>query len=258
MVYGAWPYPAYPPVYLPPPPGYVFGAALVSGIAFATGVAVVGSLWGWARPGWGGGYVNVNVNRYNTINVNRTHINSNVWQPNRPGGRPGRPAAPPEWARRPPHSAERPARQRGRPPQRQCPGECGEPAGQAGRGAAQPREPPCRGECGSGQPSQPWSGQPAQSRTGQHQSSRWKRVARTSRRPAGPPATGTRPAAQRPAPARQPPAFNGMNSGRQAAQNGARGSESRAASQVQRPSRPNAGALASGGAAAQRPVRIKQ
>ena len=31
IVYGAWPYPSYPPVYLPPPPGYAFGAALVSG-----------------------------------------------------------------------------------------------------------------------------------------------------------------------------------------------------------------------------------
>jgi Protein of unknown function (DUF3300) len=76
IVYGAWPYPAYPAVYLPRPPGYAFGAALVSGMAFAAGVAVVGSLWGWARPGWGGGHVNVNVN------------NSNVWQPNRPAGRP--------------------------------------------------------------------------------------------------------------------------------------------------------------------------
>src|ERR1019366_5369284 len=27
-VYGTWPYPAYPPVYVPPPPGYVMGTAL--------------------------------------------------------------------------------------------------------------------------------------------------------------------------------------------------------------------------------------
>jgi hypothetical protein len=93
IVYGAWPYQAYPPVYLPPPPGYVFGAAVVSGIAFATGVAVVGSLWGWARPGWGTG--NVNVNNYNNINVNRTQINSNVWQANRPGGQPAGLVRPP-------------------------------------------------------------------------------------------------------------------------------------------------------------------
>jgi hypothetical protein len=88
IVYGEWPYRAYPPVYLPPPPGYIFGTAPAGGIAFATGLAVVGSLWGWARPGWRTGYVNVNVNNYNSINVNRAQINSNVWQPNRPGGRP--------------------------------------------------------------------------------------------------------------------------------------------------------------------------
>jgi hypothetical protein len=34
VVYGPWPYPAYPPVYIPPPPGYVFGNALMAGIAF--------------------------------------------------------------------------------------------------------------------------------------------------------------------------------------------------------------------------------
>src|ERR1700712_675865 len=95
VVYGGWPYPAYPPVYLPPPPGYAFGTALISGIAFATGVAIVGSLWGWATPGWGRGYVNVNVSHYNNINVNRTRINSNVWQPNRPGGRPAGLQGPP-------------------------------------------------------------------------------------------------------------------------------------------------------------------
>jgi hypothetical protein len=85
-VYGAWPYPAYPPYYLPPPPGYYAGSALVSGLAFATGVAVVGSLWGWGSPGWGRGDVNVNVNRYNNINAtnisrNRaTALSNNSWK----------------------------------------------------------------------------------------------------------------------------------------------------------------------------------
>ncbi len=87
-VYGAWPYPSYPPVYLPPPPGYAFGSALVGGMAFAAGAAVVGSLWGWASPGWGRGDVNVNANCYNNLNANRRQINSSTWQANRPGGRP--------------------------------------------------------------------------------------------------------------------------------------------------------------------------
>ena len=95
VVYGVWPYPAYPPVYWPPPPGY----ALASGIAFGVGVAVTASLWGWARPGWGyGGYrgnINVNVNRYNSINVNRTQIHNSNWRANRPAGSANRPMRPP-------------------------------------------------------------------------------------------------------------------------------------------------------------------
>ncbi len=87
VVYGTWLYPAYPPVYWPPPPGYVAGRALVAGLAFGAGVAISANLWGWARPNWHGGYVNVNVNRYNNINVNRTQINSNNWHaPPRPQG----------------------------------------------------------------------------------------------------------------------------------------------------------------------------
>jgi len=100
VVYGAWPYPSYPPVYVPPPPGYVAGNAFLSGLAFATGVAVVGSMWGWARPSWYGGNVNVNVNHYNNINVNRPPINSGVWRPPAAGvgGRPIRPPGGPVGA----------------------------------------------------------------------------------------------------------------------------------------------------------------
>ena len=86
VVYGAWPYPSYPPVYYPPPPSYYYpGAALATGLAFATGVAVVGSLWGWAGASWGygGGSVNVNRARYNNISVNnpnRGNFNGSSWR----------------------------------------------------------------------------------------------------------------------------------------------------------------------------------
>jgi hypothetical protein len=44
-VYGEWPYPSSPPVYMPPPPAYYPpGYALGAGLAFAAGVAVVGRL----------------------------------------------------------------------------------------------------------------------------------------------------------------------------------------------------------------------
>jgi hypothetical protein len=67
VVYGAWAYPSYPPYYWPPPVGYYPGAALASGIAFGVGVGIVNSLWGGCN--WGGGDVNINVNRYNNINT---------------------------------------------------------------------------------------------------------------------------------------------------------------------------------------------
>src|SRR6266566_3037910 len=74
VVYGAWPYPAYPPYYYYPP-GYVAGGAL---LGFTAGVIVGGALWGNAN--WRGSDVNVNVNRYN--NFNRTNISNGNWNHN--------------------------------------------------------------------------------------------------------------------------------------------------------------------------------
>jgi uncharacterized protein DUF3300 len=228
IVYGAWPYPAYPPVYLPPPPGYAFGAALVSGMAFAAGVAVVGSLWGWARPGWGGGYVNVNVNRYNSINVNRTHINSNVWQPNRPAGRPA-------GLQRPPNGpVGRPARPNGLPANAVGRQNVHVPASAVNR--------PARPNAGQGN----LANRPAGTNAGQAAGNRVNPGRGIGDRPRGnaaaPAGAGARSAAQRAAPARQPEAFRGMDRGREAAQFGARGNQSRAASQIQRPGNAGGGA----------------
>jgi hypothetical protein len=74
VVYGAWPYPAYPPYYYYPP-GYVAGGAL---LGFTAGVIVGGALWG--NCNWGHNDVNVNVNRYN--NFNKTNISNGNWQHN--------------------------------------------------------------------------------------------------------------------------------------------------------------------------------
>ena len=67
VVYGTWPYPAYPPYYYYPP-GYAAGAALFS---FGVGVAV-GAAWGyaWGNCNWRGGDVNVNINRNANLNTN--------------------------------------------------------------------------------------------------------------------------------------------------------------------------------------------
>jgi hypothetical protein len=67
VVYGAWPYPSYPPYYYYPP-GYVPGAALFS---FGVGLAI-GAAWGyaWGGANWRGGDVNVNVDRNRNVNRN--------------------------------------------------------------------------------------------------------------------------------------------------------------------------------------------
>jgi Spy/CpxP family protein refolding chaperone len=67
VVYGAWPYPAYPPYYYYPP-GYVATTAMFS---FAAGAAM-GAAWGyaWGNTNWGGGDVDIDVNRNTNINNN--------------------------------------------------------------------------------------------------------------------------------------------------------------------------------------------
>ena len=68
FVYGPWLYPAYPPVYIPPPPGYAIATGFAAGLAFGAGIAVTNALWGGFN--WNSHEVNVNVNHYNNINVN--------------------------------------------------------------------------------------------------------------------------------------------------------------------------------------------
>jgi hypothetical protein len=81
VVYGPWPYPAYPPVYYPPPPAYYPGTALATGIAFGIGVAATSALW--SDCNWGNGNVNINAARYNNVNVNRQiNVNQTNFQHN--------------------------------------------------------------------------------------------------------------------------------------------------------------------------------
>jgi hypothetical protein len=82
VVYGTWPYPAYPPVYVPPPPGYAVASGLAAGLAFGVGVAITSSLW--SNVNWNNHSVNINVNQYNNINVNRRlDVNSSTTNWNR-------------------------------------------------------------------------------------------------------------------------------------------------------------------------------
>jgi hypothetical protein len=89
VVYGTWPYPAYPP-YPVYPPGYV----ATSVFSFAAGVAVGAAWGGWGgwHANWHGGDIDINVNRYNNftrnnyVNANRYQVSQNrttqAWQHN--------------------------------------------------------------------------------------------------------------------------------------------------------------------------------
>lgn len=75
VVYGSWPYPAYPPYYPPPYPYYYPGAVLATGIAFGIGVGIVNGIWGGCN--WGGGDIDIDINKYNNINRNNKITNNN-------------------------------------------------------------------------------------------------------------------------------------------------------------------------------------
>jgi len=95
VVYGAWPYPAYPPYAY-----YPAGAAVAAGVfGFAAGVAV-GAAWnnGWGRWNWAGGSMNVNVNRNVNINSARvSHYQNGKWKPGRSQRKRGNPAICRAW-----------------------------------------------------------------------------------------------------------------------------------------------------------------
>jgi hypothetical protein len=80
VVYGAWPYPAYPPYYYYPP-GY---AVTTAAFSFAAGVAM-GAAWGyaWGNTNWHGGSVNYNYNQ--NININN-NINRSQYASQLPAG----------------------------------------------------------------------------------------------------------------------------------------------------------------------------
>jgi Protein of unknown function (DUF3300) len=82
VVYGAWPYPEYPPYYWGYP-GYIGAGLIGAGLAFGAGWAL--GNWGSGGNWWGGGF---NWNN-NNINIDRPG------RPDRPGGgqRPDRPGA---------------------------------------------------------------------------------------------------------------------------------------------------------------------
>ena len=83
VVYGGWPYPAYPPYYYYPP-YYPVGYFATAAIAFGIGMAVGGAIWGGCN--WGRGDIDIDVNRNNNFNRN---VNRGDRVSQRPSDRPG-------------------------------------------------------------------------------------------------------------------------------------------------------------------------
>ena len=81
VVYGGWSYPYYyyPPMYPYYPPGYGL-------ISFGVGMAIGGAIWGNCNWGWGGGDVNIDVDRYNNFDRN-TNIDHRERTADRSGDR---------------------------------------------------------------------------------------------------------------------------------------------------------------------------
>jgi hypothetical protein len=78
VVYGSWWYPTYPPYYW----NWYPGASFVNGLFWGAGFAVANNIWGWNNCNWRYGHIDIDVNRYNRINVNRPPISNNRWEHN--------------------------------------------------------------------------------------------------------------------------------------------------------------------------------
>jgi hypothetical protein len=79
VVYGSWPYPDYPPYYFEPRPGYIFGGALATGLAWSAGFAIGNAIWGDGFD-WHDNNIRVNVNR--NVKINNKNVNVTNWQHN--------------------------------------------------------------------------------------------------------------------------------------------------------------------------------
>ena len=77
LVYGAWPYAAYPPDYFPE----FFDGATVG--AFGCGwfsAPIVGRLWGWRHFNWRQHRIDIDRERFAALNGNRPPIGDGVWE----------------------------------------------------------------------------------------------------------------------------------------------------------------------------------
>jgi hypothetical protein len=88
VVYGVWAYPAYPPLYFAPAPGFFIGPVGVD-IGFSIGFGIVGPLWGWGVPVWGTHSFFINNVAFSRISFNHTTFVGSSWHHVGPIGRVG-------------------------------------------------------------------------------------------------------------------------------------------------------------------------
>ena len=95
-VYGTWPNTAYPPTYLPPPPGEQFSNSFVNGLGFSLGIATTYAIFSnidWDdddyhhhddyRGGGSNNNININnVNNFNRISGQNLQNRNTTWQHN--------------------------------------------------------------------------------------------------------------------------------------------------------------------------------
>ncbi len=82
--YGLWPYPDYPPAYIPPPLGYTYSPGVY--YSFVS----VSPFWGWSRWDWSNRRIHItDVPRYTHYNRGRGPFDNDVWRhdPRRDSGR---------------------------------------------------------------------------------------------------------------------------------------------------------------------------
>jgi hypothetical protein len=94
-VYGAWPYPLYPPVDFPPPVGFAFAPGLLIGFGGGIELAAYGPIWGWGNVDWAGRRIVVDPALYAAIGGGAI-LAGNVWMHNsahRSGGAYNNPAS---------------------------------------------------------------------------------------------------------------------------------------------------------------------
>ena len=79
VVYGEWADRDYPPVFIPPPQGFV-AETIEPGFEISAGYVIVGALWGWSQPDWRANRITLNAAEYTRISRDVQVGPDNSWR----------------------------------------------------------------------------------------------------------------------------------------------------------------------------------